>query len=59
MVTVEGKIMFGTIMTYLFTWDKMVLNRIEKTVRSVLDNLTFYDCYYTYILIYKIRICCK
>ena len=30
MVTVGGKIMFGTIKTCLFTWDKLELNRFEK-----------------------------
>ena len=30
MITVGGKIMFGTIMTCLLTWDKMWLNRFEK-----------------------------
>ena len=29
-VTVGGKIMFGTIMTCLLTWDKMGLNWFEK-----------------------------
>ena len=30
LVTVGGKIMFGTIMTCLLTWDKMGLNWFEK-----------------------------
>ena len=30
MVTVGGKIMFGTIMTCLLTWDRMGPNRLEK-----------------------------
>ena len=30
LVTVGGKIMFGTIMTCLLTWDKLGLNWFEK-----------------------------
>ena len=30
LVTIGGKIMFGTIMTYLLTWDKQELNWFEK-----------------------------
>ena len=30
MVTVGGKIMFGTIMTCLLTWDRLRLNWFEK-----------------------------
>ena len=41
MVTVEGNIMFGTIMICLLTWDKMRLNGFKKIVRSVLSNLNY------------------
>ena len=30
MVTIREKIVFGTIMACLFTWDKLGLNRFEK-----------------------------
>ena len=40
--------MFGTIMTCLLTWDKIILNGFKKIVRSVLSNPTY--CPSTYLL---------
>ena len=41
MVTVGGKIMFGTTTTCLLTWERRV-ELVQKTVRSVLGDLTYY-----------------
>ena len=34
LVTVGGKIMFGTIIIYLFTWNKLDLNWFEKLSKA-------------------------
>ena len=50
LVTVGGKIMFGTIMTCLLTWDKMGLNWFEKLSEVFLGDITYYAKSYAKVI---------